>query len=171
MINLDLSGSDSLDSATSGRYDLVAGGVGLAAERPLAGHGSGSFAREYRRAEDASAQRATSASHTTPITVAAEQGVVGLAAYLALVALALRRLGHGARGSVPRMVVLAAFCGLLLHTMLYAAFLEDPLTWSLLGIGTALAAGAGPPRGPFRARRGDGRRPGPGRARRVRAAA
>jgi hypothetical protein len=26
------------------------------------------------------------------------------------------------------------------HTLLYAAFLEDPLTWALLGIGTALAA-------------------------------
>jgi hypothetical protein len=74
LINLELSGSDDLDSATSGRYDLVAGGVALAGDRPLLGHGSGSFAREYRRAEDASAQRASSASHTTPITVAAEQG-------------------------------------------------------------------------------------------------
>jgi hypothetical protein len=27
---------------------------------------------------------------------------------------------------------------------MYAAFLEDPVTWTLLGIGTALAA-AGPP--------------------------
>jgi len=171
MINLELSGSDSLDSATSGRYDLVAGGVGLAAERPLLGHGSGSFAREYRRAEDVSAQRATSASHTTPITVAAEQGVIGLLAYLALVALALRRLSRGVRGSVARMVVLAAFCALLLHTMLYAAFLEDPLTWTLLGVGTALAAGAGPPPAPGARGRGEDPRPGRRRARRVRAAA
>ncbi len=170
MINLELSGSDDLDSATSGRYDLVAGGIRLAADRPLAGHGSGSFAREYRRAEDASAQRATSASHTTPITVAAEQGVVGLAAYLALVALALARLGRGVRASPARMVILAAFCALLAHTMLYAAFLEDPLTWTLLGAGTALAAAAAPERAPApRGRRG-GRR-GRGRARRVRAAA
>jgi len=171
MINLELSGSDSLDSATSGRYDLVAGGVALAAERPLLGHGSGSFAREYRRAEDASAQRATSASHTTPITVAAEQGVAGLVAYLALVALALARLGRGARGSVPRMVVLAAFCALLVHTMLYAAFLEDPLAWTLLGVGTALAAGAAPGRTPAPSGPGPRRRPRRGRARRVRAAA
>ncbi len=171
MINLELSGSDSLDSATSGRYDLVAGGIGLAADRPLTGHGSGSFAREYRRAEDVSAQRAASASHTTPITVAAEQGVAGLAAYLALVALALRRLGRGARGSVGRMVVLAAFCALLLHTMLYAAFLEDPLTWTLLGAGTALAAAARPAPARGDAARGRGRPPRRGRARRVRATA
>jgi len=173
LINLELSGSDSLDSATSGRYDLVAGGVRLAADRPLLGHGSGSFAREYRRAEDVSAQRATSASHTTPMTVAAEQGAVGLLAYLALVALALRRLGRGVRASPARMVVLAAFCALLLHTMLYAAFLEDPLSWTLLGVGTALAAATAPgrPRG-GRGRDGrGGRPPGRGRARRVRAAA
>jgi hypothetical protein len=68
------------------------------------------------------------------------------------------------------MVILAAFCALLAHTMLYAAFLEDPLTWTLLGAGTALAAAAGPERTRApRARRG-GRR-GRGRARRVRAAA
>jgi hypothetical protein len=32
------------------------------------------------------------------------------------------------------------------HTLLYADFLEDPVTWTLLGIGTALAfaARAGP---------------------------
>ena len=26
----------------------------------------------------------------------------------------------------------AAFCALVLHTLVYAAFLEDPLTWALL---------------------------------------
>jgi hypothetical protein len=28
---------------------------------------------------------------------------------------------------------------LVAHTMMYAAFLEDPLTWTLLGAGTAMA--------------------------------
>jgi hypothetical protein len=31
------------------------------------------------------------------------------------------------------------FLALILHTMLYADFLEDPITWTLLGIGSALA--------------------------------
>jgi hypothetical protein len=33
----------------------------------------------------------------------------------------------------------AAFVALVVHTMLYAAFLEDPLAWALLGVGTGLA--------------------------------
>ena len=34
----------------------------------------------------------------------------------------------------------AAFIALVFHTMLYADFLEDPVTWALLGVGVALAA-------------------------------
>jgi len=36
----------------------------------------------------------------------------------------------------------AAFLALVFHTMLYADFLEDPVTWTLLGVGVALAHGA-----------------------------
>ena len=35
--------------------------------------------------------------------------------------------------------MLAAFVALVVHTMIYAAFLEDPLTWALLGAGSAMA--------------------------------
>ena len=91
-IRVDLGSSESADAATSGRYDLVKGGVELFAERPLQGWGSGAFARQYRRAEDVSAERAASASHTIPVTIAAEQGIPGLLAYLALVGLAVARL-------------------------------------------------------------------------------
>ena len=72
------------------------GGVDLAARAPLFGWGSGSFRDEYRAHEHASSREATSASHTIPITVAAEQGVIGLAAYIALLVLAFRRLLRGA---------------------------------------------------------------------------
>ena len=136
----DLSSSSSANDATSGRYELIKGGAGLAGDAPIAGQGSGSFPREYRRAEHVSAERATSASHTIPITVLAEQGIVGLAAYLALLWFALRRLLPGARVGAARAGVAAAFVALVVHTLLYAAFLEDPLTWALLGVGTALAA-------------------------------
>jgi hypothetical protein len=39
---------------------------------------------------------------------------------------------------VGRCVVAAGFCALLLHTFVYAAFLEDPLTWTLLAMAAAL---------------------------------
>lgn len=136
-----LDGGDGAGRATSGRSDLIGGGVRLFAERPAQGWGSGSFAREYRRAEDVSVERASSASHTIPITVAAEQGLAGLAIYLALLALAFERLFGAIRGSrVERVAIAAAFTTLVAHTMMYAAFLEDPLTWALLAAGTALAA-------------------------------
>jgi O-antigen ligase len=138
-VHLDLGNSKSADKATSGRYDLIEGGLKLFKRAPLVGQGSGSFAREYRRAEHVSPERAASASHTIPVTVAAEQGLVGLVVYLALLAAALARLFRGARRVPERAAVAAAFVALLAHSMMYAAFLEDPLTWTLLGAGTAMA--------------------------------
>jgi O-antigen ligase len=139
LVKVDLGSSKSAQKSTSGRYDLISGGVGLWRAKPVFGQGSGSFPRAYRRAEKVSAERATSASHTIPITIAAEQGLLGLIAYLALLAAALARLGHNARYAAERAAVLAAFVALVAHTLMYAAFLEDPLTWVLLGAGSAMA--------------------------------
>ncbi|HEX8156238.1 MAG TPA: O-antigen ligase family protein [Solirubrobacteraceae bacterium] len=130
----------SADAATSGRSTLVRGGVELFAERPLQGWGAGSFKSEYRRRRKASGPRAAAASHTIPITVAAEQGAGGLALYLAFVAVAIAGLLRGARSSVARAAIAAAFVALVVHTLLYAAFLEDPLVWALLAVGVSLRA-------------------------------
>jgi putative inorganic carbon (hco3(-)) transporter len=131
-----------LNASSSGRSTLVRGGGDLFAARPLTGYGSGSFEREYARKEHPANPDATTASHTIPITVAAEQGALGVLAYLALLAAALARLLRGAGATPARAAVAAAFVALVFHTLVYAAFLEDPLTWTLLGIGTALAAAA-----------------------------
>lgn len=139
-----LSGGRTAERATSGRAALVTGGGKLFVERPVQGWGAGSFARQYRRTNDVSFESAASASHTIPVTVAAEQGVIGLIAYLALLALAFVRALRGARSAPwPEMQVgvAAAFTAVVVHTFIYAAFLEDPLTWALLGVATALAAG------------------------------
>ncbi len=48
-------------------------------------------------------------------------------------------LFEGAGRSPPRIAIAACFAALVLHTWTYADFLEDPLTWTLLGIGVALA--------------------------------
>ena len=132
----------STDAATSGRSTLVSGGIDLFKERPLAGWGAGAFKKEFRRREKSSNQRASAASHTIPITVAAEQGVGGLALYIALVVTAIWGLLRGARASVARAAVAAAFVALVVHTLLYAAFLEDPLAWALLALGAAMTPAA-----------------------------
>jgi len=129
----------STSNATSGRTKLIAGGLELFARRPLAGYGSGSFQTEYERERNTNAQNATSASHTIPVTVAAEQGLIGLAMYVALVLASVLVLFRGSARSPPRIAIAACFAALLLHTWTYADFLEDPLTWTLLGIGVALA--------------------------------
>jgi putative inorganic carbon (HCO3(-)) transporter len=134
-----------LNNSSSGRVGLVQGGGELFTSAPVFGHGSGSFEAEYRARHRREAADGTSASHTIPITIAAEQGVVGLIAYLALLLAALVVLLRGARERAARSAVAAAFAALVVHTFFYAAFLEDPLTWTLLGVGVALAATPQPP--------------------------
>jgi O-antigen ligase len=134
----------SAQNASNGRTTLIEGGLELFADRPLQGFGAGSFETEYKRhskASQATEQNATSASHTIPITVAAEQGLIGLAVYVALLALAFLVLFRGAGRSPPRIALAACFAALVLHTWTYADFLEDPFTWALLAIGVALARG------------------------------
>jgi O-antigen ligase len=142
-VRFHIGSSSSANKATSGRYSLIKGGLSLFEQRPLQGYGPGSFALEYRRRHHSSNERAASASHTIPVTVAAEQGLLGFALYVAVLIAAFGRLFRGtALRSPTRTALAAAFTALILHTFAYAAFLEDPLTWTLLGIGTAVAFAA-----------------------------
>jgi putative inorganic carbon (HCO3(-)) transporter len=139
--------SDRLNVDLSGRGSLISGGVDLFTERPIQGYGSGSFQaayRDHRENKDAP----VTVSHTEPVTVAAEQGLLGLAVYFALIIVALGTLGRGLWNASPatgpaglaaRAAVLAAFVALLVHTLAYAGFFEDPLTWVLLAVGASLA--------------------------------
>jgi putative inorganic carbon (HCO3(-)) transporter len=155
-LKIHLGSSSGVNNVTSGRGDLVAGGVELIGKRPLWGFGSGSFGRAYRQERKGNQQEAVSASHTMPITIAAEQGLIGLAAYLAVLFVSFVTLfgNGGVRGSrappaldgssrsgfLPARAALAAmFSALVIHTLGYAAFLEDPFTWVILAAGVALA--------------------------------
>jgi len=142
-LGVSFDGEDGANASTSGRYDLVAGGVRIAADAPVLGHGSGSFSRAYLRVEKGSSERAVSASHTTPVTIAAEQGAVGLALYLAVIAVALLTLLRHSAHVPLRAAIGAAFVAIIVHSLSYAAFFEDPLTWVLAaaGLSAALAAG------------------------------
>jgi O-antigen ligase len=125
------------NNASSGRANLVSGGLSLFADRPLWGYGSGSFQTEYCKRHSGFSQLC--ASHTIPVTIAAEQGLIGEVVYLALVLVALVTLLRGTRADPTRAAIGAAFLALVFHTLLYADFLEDPVTWALLGVGVALA--------------------------------
>lgn len=143
---------DRINIITGGRANLVEGGAELFSERPLQGYGSGSFQTAYKE-HRADKDVPVSESHTEPITVAAEQGLIGLALYIALIGIALWTLGSGLwtpRETGPaalaaRAAILAAFVALLVHTLSYAGFFDDPITWVLLAIGASLAHAAPPP--------------------------
>jgi O-antigen ligase len=126
-----------LNGASSGRASLISGGTAMFGDRPLWGYGSGSFEAEYSAQNGGCGE--VCASHTIAVTIAAEQGLIGLIPYLALIVTALVTLFRGARGDPARVALAAAFTALVLHTELYADFLEDPSTWALLAVGGALA--------------------------------
>jgi O-antigen ligase len=139
-LHFGLKGSGgSANNATNGRGNLISGGLELLAKRPLEGYGSGSFETEYKLHSKSDAENAVSASHTIPVTIAAEQGIIGLALYVALLLAAFFVLFHGAGRSPPRIAIAACFAALVLHTWTYSDFLEDPSTWLLLAIAIALA--------------------------------
>jgi O-antigen ligase len=146
-VGLHTKTSKGLDRSTSGRSDLIKGGARMARDRPLWGFGSGSFADRFRARERVHSEKSAAASHTIPVTVAAEQGAIGLASYVGLLICAFGLLFGGlwraVRAGPPdegvgRAAMAAAYAGLVLHTLVYAAFLEDPLSWVLLALGAAL---------------------------------
>lgn len=130
--------SSGLNSATSGRAGLVANGIRIAKAHPVAGVGVGGFKRAYAdRVKLKGKEPKTAASHTTPVTVAAETGLVGLALYVALLAAllaqAFRRADRTLAGSVSLTAGLA-LAAVLCHSLFYADFFEDPTTWLLIGL-------------------------------------
>jgi putative inorganic carbon (hco3(-)) transporter len=138
-------GPVSLHRVTTGRSDLVRGGAELFAARPVQGWGSGSFTREYRDQRKGTSRAAVSASHTTPLTVAVEQGLPGLVVYVLLLLAAWQAAVRGPRGSPATAALAAVVAALAFHSLLYAAFLEEPLLWTALGALAALGAVAGRP--------------------------
>jgi O-antigen ligase len=154
VLRINLDSSEGIDNSTAGRWALVQGGVELYADRPVVGWGSGSYRRAYREQTNTSDVRAVAASHTIPLTVAAEQGTIGLLIYLGLLVTSLAALLRAARHSAAGAAIAAAYVAMVLHSWFYAAFLEDPLTWALLAVGVSLSAGGA------RVRVGEGDGPG-----------
>jgi putative inorganic carbon (hco3(-)) transporter len=149
---------------SSGRTTLFEGGWDLFQAEPVAGHGSASFSAAFSEQEDIGEGK-TTVSHNEPLTVAAEQGLIGLLVYAALLVAAGWTLLTGMRAIAPglgasedavgdpwaggaaaaalaRIAMAGAFAALVVHTVGYGGFLSDPLTWALLAVGGSLAGAA-----------------------------
>jgi O-Antigen ligase len=133
----------SLSHVTSGRSTLISTGIKVAFHHPVLGVGVGGFKRAYAElAHLKGKEPKAAASHTTPITVAAETGFPGLVLFLWLVwtavALAFRRLGRDFDGAA-RLAFGLALVAILVHCVFYNALFEDPTFWGLLAL---IAVGA-----------------------------
>jgi O-antigen ligase len=104
----------------------------------VVGVGVGGFRRAYANvAHLRGKEPKAAASHTTPVTVAAETGLPGLAllGWLAVAALltAFGRLVRGFDGAA-RLAFGLALIAILVHCLFYNALFEDPTFWALLAL-------------------------------------
>ena len=134
-----------LDRATSGRYGLIEDGARIALDHPLAGVGLGGFKRAYAdRTGLRGEEPARAASHNTPITVAAETGLPGLALLVWLVAAAiltaLRLAGKRRLTGRVSLFVALGITAIAVHSLFYDAFFEDPMSWGLFALAALTAA-------------------------------
>ena len=137
-------GEQGLNRATRGRFDLVKNGLEIALDHPVVGVGVGGFTKAYSESVQVARRVKTPASHNTPVTVAAEGGIVGLALFAWLAGAAFlvpfRRVGPD-----PPLVYVAGLAaglgltGIVVHSLFYAALFEDPLTWGFVALATLAA--------------------------------
>ena len=123
--------------ATSGRSRLVTVTLEAFAARPIWGVGVGGQPRASAE-ESGKGSPSRNASHTTPLTVLAELGIIGGALYLWLLAAVGWVLFRVARRDRTLGAGLSAvFLVLFVHSLLYAGFFEDPLAWGVFGLAAA----------------------------------
>jgi hypothetical protein len=140
----------SIGDVTSGRWTRVDRTADVVREAPIHGVGLGAQPKVSKDlAQQRGAREARFVSHTTPLTVAAELGIVGLAIYGFLLAAALRMILLLRRRDVALALGLGAvLLALFVHALAYSGFFEDPITWLTLGIGAAYLAAPAPARQP-----------------------
>jgi putative inorganic carbon (HCO3(-)) transporter len=127
-----------LNHASSDRYRLVRNGIRIAVAHPVEGVGVGAFRHAYaERLHLKGKEPKSAASHDTPVTVAAETGLPGLALLAWLWAVAF---GVPLRlRSAASRIVGVALVAIAVHSLFYNAFFEDPMVWGLIGLAAVLA--------------------------------
>jgi len=128
----------SLNRITSDRTERVQDATRVIEDHPIVGVGIGGQPRASRRIVHSDRPTQNFVSHTTPLTVFAELGVIGLALYAWLLAAACVLIYRVTRRDQTLGLALgASLLGLFVHALFYSGFLEDPLTWLVIGIAAA----------------------------------
>ena len=131
---------ESIRRLTSGRSDLAANSTDIVRDHPVGGVGIGA---EEKVSEELgqSRDRLAKSSHTAPLTVAAELGALGIVAYVAFLAAAVRLFYLAwLRDRVLGLGAAVVFLAIFVHSLFYSGFFEDPLVWLSLGLAAAVVA-------------------------------
>jgi len=129
---------DSTQEVTSDRSTLVQVTWPVYAAHPVVGVGIGSQPLASRRVEDAKKRKSKNVSHTTPLTVAAELGTIGLVVYLAFLAALGRAILEAWRRHRALGIALAGcVTALVVQSLFYGGFFEDPFAWGIAGVAAA----------------------------------
>jgi putative inorganic carbon (hco3(-)) transporter len=140
----------SISDITSGRSGRIERTIDVVRDAPLLGVGIGAQPEASQDlAEQDGSRTARFVSHTTPLTVAAELGIVGLTVYVVLLAATIRMVLLLRRRDLSLALALgAALLALFVHALAYSGFFEDPVTWLALAIGAAYLAAPAAVRAP-----------------------
>jgi hypothetical protein len=132
---------ESSNRYTRGRLPLAKITLPVYADHPVAGVGIGSQPLVSGQEADGRRGKHRNASHTTPLTIAAELGTLGLLAYAAFL------LGTGRallltwrRDRALGLALSGCLTSLIVHSLSYGSFFEDPFVWGMVGLAAAALA-------------------------------
>lgn len=141
--------TDRLEQVSEGRFGLVRGGLTIWKDEPVIGAGLGGFEPRFEETLTPTEQRRIRVvvSHNAPVTVLSEQGAVGFALFLVLIASAAAAMTRASwrtsgNDSWAIWTLQAILAGVFVHALLYSALFEDPATWVLTASALAIAARA-----------------------------
>jgi O-antigen ligase len=135
-----------------GRVYLIESGWRMFREHPVGGVGLSGFPLAYPDYRLRRARPSLNENHTTPVTVLAEEGLVGFAAYIALLAVYFatvmrsRALAADRRLRLVQAGFMAVILAIILHSLFYNAFFEDPYLWAVMAVSMALTYVVAQPR-------------------------
>jgi hypothetical protein len=140
-VTYELIDGETINHITSDRTKRVEDTARVIRHHPVAGVGIGGQPRASRELAGSDQPTPNFVSHTTPLTVAAELGAIGVALYVWLLvggALLIEEVRR--REQTLGLALATSFLALFVHALFYSGFLEDPITWLVLAVGAGWLA-------------------------------
>lgn len=122
---------------SGGRNHLMDAGIKIVDDKPLYGFGLGSFSDIYYLYRSKDANKEISESHNSFITIATEQGMIGIVLILWIFCFTAYSYLRSTIRKKQNFILVGGFAILTafgLQSLFYAYLFEDPYTWVVLGL-------------------------------------